>query len=145
MTRLINKYSIVPHNPGVISDDESWRRDNLEAKGLGFLGNIGETQNPITELSVGMDAPKDYKYYPGLNAPLAPLTLKGHEYIDIPSVVPGLTKDEINNIQHENITNSIYEKAINNALNRQFSGKPVFQRNNEIVNQIYKKIAGIKQ
>lgn len=116
-------------------------RDDLTAKGMGFFGNVNGSNvanSPaITELSIGVGVPKNYAHIPGLNPRVAPLLLDNQEkYFDAPSVIPGLSQEDIRNIQHEAITESIYKKALDNAINRQFQGKPVFKNSTEPVSRL---------
>jgi hypothetical protein len=100
---LLNNYSVTTGTYGVLNKKalkNNYVRDNLSLKGHGFLGNINgsnDINSPvITEYTTGIPAPKDYQFINGLNQPFAPLTLKGHEYIDIPSVTPNQTPQTIN-------------------------------------------------
>jgi hypothetical protein len=127
-------------NPGVLTGREDIRRDNLSAKGTGFLGNINGSpsgnDSDITEYSTGVGVPDNYQYMHGLNPAPAPLTLPGHKYVDIPSVVPGLTPREINSIQQGEVTDDVYNKAVKHAADRQWEGKPVFARNMDIASSV---------
>ena len=83
------------------------RKDGTQ-KGLGFFGPIkGDDGSDITELSIGVDF--------------------GKGDVEIPTVVPTLTGDEVAHIKRTGATNStISEKAIQFAIQRMKSNSSFF-------------------
>lgn len=93
---------------GIPQDDPSWYRPDGSKKGMGFLGPLkfkdGRTSS---ELSIGVD-------------------FDGQQQ-EIPSLVPTLTKSEINHMLQGNPpTDEIVNKAVEHARMRLKAGKPVF-------------------
>lgn len=98
--------------PPAIQDpsvDPSWYRQSGQRKGSGFLGELlGKDGRTSTELSVGVDF--------------------GHGQMDIPSLVPGLSPQEIQHLLGGgDPTDAIMQKAVNHARMRMQQGLPVFK------------------
>jgi len=113
-------------------------RDDMTAKGQGFYGNTNGTPSTdapeTTELSIGVGVPESYQHIPGLNPAPAPLQLPGHQrYFDAPSIVPGMTPQQLSDVHNEQVNDSMYSAAEKAAMDRQWMGKPVFAKPTEPV------------
>lgn len=108
------------------ADDSSWRSDGSKKSSKGFLGPVENTVEggTMTEVSIGVD-------------------INGEE-MDIPTMVPTLTQDEVNtlaNMQLEGnaaaIPQSIKQKAIDHAQQRIAAGKsPFYHDGEELVDEL---------
>ena len=98
---------------GSKADDPSmYRSDGSKKSDKGFLGPIeAEDGRTMTEFSIGVK-------------------INGQE-TEIPSLVPGLTKDEIVSLKEGNVPKSVAVKARNHALKRLDEGKSVFYQDGE--------------
>ena len=98
---------------GSKADDPSIHRsDGSKKSDKGFLGPIeAEDGRTMTEFSIGVK-------------------INGQE-TEIPSLVPGLTKDEIVSLKEGNVPKSVAVKARNHALKRLDEGKSVFYQDGE--------------
>ena len=94
----------------------------MSEKGSGYFGPLSTGgKDVMTEFSTGADAsevPESLRK--------APLTLPGHDYVDIPSLVPTLTREEIQQVLNGDITDEIQRKAIEHAKYRASMGKSPF-------------------
>ena len=76
---------------------------NIIPKGMGYFGNIGTTENPMTEFSIT----------PNIDG--KPFT--------IPSIVPTLTAEDLDYLRNNNKVNKeIVNKAIDHAIMRMKNG-----------------------
>lgn len=108
------------------ADDSSWRSDGSKKSSKGFLGPVENTVEggTMTEVSIGVE-------------------INGEE-MDIPTMVPTLTQDEVNtlaNMQLEGnaaaIPQSIKQKAIDHAQQRIAAGKsPFYHDGEELVDEL---------
>ena len=98
---------------GSKADDPSmYRSDGSKKSDKGFLGPIeAEDGRTMTEFSIGVK-------------------INGQE-TEIPSLVPGLTKNEIASLKEGNVPKSVAVKARNHALKRLDEGKSVFYQDGE--------------
>jgi hypothetical protein len=84
-------------------------RPDATQKGIGLLGPLNAPSGDVmTEYSVGMP-----------------------DGMDVPSIVPTLTRDELRTVLNGDINDGIYSKAVTHALDRMWQGKSPFQRWNE--------------
>jgi hypothetical protein len=90
---------------------QSWRRTDGTYKGPGWLGDVGDDNETVTEKSIGV-------------------SFDGKETL-IPSIVPNSTPEEIQSIKDGNITPDITRKAIDFAKLRMGEGKSPFKQWNE--------------
>lgn len=82
-------------------------------KGKGFLGVIkGVDGRDMTEYTIGMD-------------------IDGEE-VDVPTLVPTLTSEEVDMIRNEKINESIQKKARDHALKRKKEGRSIFADDGEL-------------
>lgn len=101
-------------NPGTEGTDEAkWdKRSDGSSKGHGFLGLLRRPDGGVSsEISVGID-------------------MDGQE-VEIPTMVPTLTRDEVNALlkldpQKEKVPQSIIDKAVKFARSRKAAGKSLF-------------------
>jgi hypothetical protein len=140
------------HVPGSIPEDQkykgtllpdpaqkSWYRGDGSLKGPGYLGMMQRrdgSQQYSGEISAGVDQ-KDLGTL-GKNAPLS-----SEGYVDIPQMVPGLNRNEIDflldvpvNQQFQGnpkLATQIQDKAIEFAKQRLVQGKPIFASPNESI------------
>jgi hypothetical protein len=66
------------------------------------------------------------------------------QYVDVPSIVPGMTKEQLEQIAasargESGLSRDIEYAAFKAALDRQFTGKPVFAKNSELVQKYPKR------
>ena len=107
MSKTSNSKIISDEDVDIQIDPSMYRPDGSLKSSKGFLGPIKSKDGQImTEFSIGIQ-------------------INGKE-IDVPSLVPGLTKSEIDLIKSGNINESIQIKARNHALKRINEGKSVF-------------------
>ena len=97
--------------PPAIQDqavDPSWYRPDGSRKGMGFLGPLPHKMGGTsTELSIGVDV--------------------GGKPMEIPSLVPTLSKDEIDHLlSGAEPTDAIVQKAVEHAIMRMKAGQSVF-------------------
>jgi hypothetical protein len=111
---------------------KSWYRDDGSLKGTGYLGMMQrrDGSNQYSgEISVGVDR-KDFGPV-GKNAPLS-----SEGYVDIPQMVPGLNRNEIDFLldvpvnqqfkDNPKLAIQIQDKALEFAKQRLAQGKPIF-------------------
>lgn len=98
---------------GSKADDPSmYRSDGSKKSDKGFLGPIeAEDGRTMTEFSIGVK-------------------INGQE-TEIPSLVPGLTEDEISSLKESKVPKSVAVKARNHALKRLSENKSVFYQDGE--------------
>lgn len=83
-------------------------RQDGSPKGPGFLGEVADSQgNIMTEYSIGVE-------------------IDGEE-VEIPSLVPGLSDDELTALKNQEMPDSVVEKAVEHARKRKSQGLPVFK------------------
>jgi hypothetical protein len=100
-------------------NDYYGQREDGTGKGPGFLGAVPNPQGGAsTELSIGVDPMPPYK---------GSVAENGRSYDSIPSLVPGLTADELNSVLAGKPTESATRKAIIHALQRKDEGKSPFR------------------
>jgi len=108
-------------DPAVVDRSQWDKRADGSEKGMGFLGVMKRPDgNVSTEISVGVEI--------------------GGKEIEIPTMVPGLTKDELNYLLNnptnsedfgKNMPRSIIQKAVDHARARIAEGKSPFRQDDE--------------
>lgn len=117
--------------------DPSWYRSDGALKGPGYLGMMQRGDNPgqfSGEISAGVERSELGPH--GKNVPLSP-----EGYVDIPQMVPGLNRNELDflldvpvNQQFKGnpqLASQIQDKALDFAKQRLAEGKPIFASPNE--------------
>lgn len=107
--------------------DASWYREDGSLKGLGFLGPLKSGDSAVSEYSIA-DSEK--------------LKDQNGNYIDYPTLVPTLTREEIQSVlkaakNKSELPDSVYDKAEAFALQRKAQGLPLFARPHEANTSLY--------